>query len=99
MNDTIIGLFHILLFGKKAEAYNLANETEEISIRSLAEILIKEFPEKNLHLEYELPEVQSSVYCNYQRVRLDTRKIESIGWLPTISLKEGLERTIRSFEI
>lgn len=99
VSDIVIGLFHILLFGKKAEAYNLANEIEEISIRSLAEMLIKVFPDKNLRLEYKLPEVQSSVYCNYQRVRLDTRKIESIGWLPTISLKEGFERTIRSFEI
>lgn len=74
VSDTIVGLFQILLFGKRAEAYNLANEMEEISIRSLAKMLIEMYPEKKLNLEYKLPENQSSAYCNYQRVRLDTRK-------------------------
>lgn len=98
VSDTVVGLFHILLFGKRAEPYNLANEIEEISIRSLAEMLIEMYPEKKLNLEYKLSENQSSAYCNYQRVRLDTRKIENIGWLPTVSLREGLKRTVKSFE-
>lgn len=99
VSDTIMGLFHILLFGKKAEAYNLANESEEISIRSLAEMLIEVCPEKSLLLEYKMPEKQSTAYCNYQRVQLDTRRIENLAWLPVISLEEGLKRTIKSFEV
>ena len=70
---------------------------EEISIRSLAKMLIEMYPEKKLNLEYKLPENQSSAYCNYQRVRLDTRKIEKIGWQPIVSLREGLKRTVKSF--
>jgi nucleoside-diphosphate-sugar epimerase len=99
VTDSITGLFHILLYGKEAEAYNLANEAEEISIRSLAEMLIKVHPEKNLQLKFQMSEVQSAAYCNYQRVKLDTRKTESLAWMPVISLEEGIIRTIKSFEM
>lgn len=98
INDTIVGLLHILLFGNKAEAYNLANETEEVSIRSLAEMLVKISPDKNLLVEYQIPQVKSDAYCNYRGVRLDTQKIESLAWKPAVGLEKGLRRTIKSFE-
>lgn len=98
ITDTVRGLFQILLHGKDAEAYNLANETEEISIRDLAELLIRSCPEKRLKVEYQIPKEQPAAYCNYKRIGLDTHKIENIGWKPEISLKEGIARTIKSFE-
>lgn len=98
ITDTVRGLFQILLHGKDAEAYNLANETEEISIRNLAELLIRSCPEKRLKVEFQIPKKQPAAYCNYKRVEMDTQKIESIGWKPEVSLKEGIARTIKSFE-
>lgn len=98
ITDTVRGLFQILLQGGDAEAYNLANETEEISIRDLAEMLTRVCPEKRLEVEYHIPEGQQTAYCNYKRVGLDTTKIEAIGWKPATPLKEGIIRTIKSFE-
>lgn len=46
INDTIRGLFLVMQKGDPAEAYNLANETEEINIRQLAELLLTSVPEK-----------------------------------------------------
>lgn len=98
INDTIRGLFLILQKGAPAEAYNLANETEEISIRQLAELLIKITPEKKLQVEFKIPEKEQGAYCNYKRVQMNTQKLEGLGWRPIISLKEGITRTIKSFE-
>lgn len=98
ITDTVRGLFHILLHGKDAEAYNLANEKEEVSIRNLAEMLIRSCPEKQLKVEFQIPKEQPAAYCNYKRIGLDTQKIENIGWKPEVSLKEGIVRTIKCFE-
>lgn len=98
INDTIRGLFLVMQKGDPAEAYNLANETEEINIRQLAELLLTSVPEKNLRIEFQTPEGQPAAYCNYERVKMNTRKIENLGWKPAISLKEGVMRTIKSFE-
>lgn len=97
VTDTVIGLFQILLYGGEAEAYNLANEREEISIRNLAEMIMLLQPVRNLKVVYQIPEVQSAVYCNYQRVKLDVKKLENIGWYPLVGLQEGLQRTLNSF--
>lgn len=96
--DTVLGLFRILLDGASAEAYNLANEAEETSIRTLAEMLVGLYPEKHLKVVFQIPEVRSTAYCNYKRVKLDVRKIETLGWQPLIGLKEGIIRTIESFD-
>lgn len=98
INDTIRGLFLIMTKGMPAEAYNLANETEEISIRQLAETIVSSVSGKALQVEYQIPEGQSAAYCNYKRVKLDTQKLENLGWKPSVSLKEGIMRTIKSFE-
>lgn len=98
VNDTICGLFTIMLKGKESEAYNLANETEEISILQLAELIIGIVPHKKLQVEFQIPQEQQSAYCNYKRVKMDTQKLESLGWNPIVSLKEGILRTIKSFE-
>lgn len=95
VNDVISGLAYILFYGEKAQAYNLANEKEEISIKNLAEMLIKKTHE-SLCIEYKVNH-QSKVYCNYKRIGLDTLKLESLGWSPSILLEEGLERILRSF--
>lgn len=98
INDTICGLFKIMLKGRESEAYNLANETEEISILRLAELIISIVPHKNLQVEFQIPKEQQNAYCNYKRVKMDTRKLEGLGWKPIVPLKEGILRTIKSFE-
>lgn len=97
ITDTILGLIQISLYGRPGEAYNLANETEPLSIREIARMICSLFPEREIKVKFAGE--QSKVgYCTYPRVALDTKKIESIGFLPCINLEEGLARTVRSFE-
>ena len=96
ITDAVTGIFYAALKGEPGETYNLANETEEISIRDLARMLVSLRKEKDLKVVFNIPETNSG-YCNYKRVGLNTQKIESLGWRPTVSLKDGCQKTIKSF--
>lgn len=96
ITDAITGIFYVVLKGEPGEAYNLANETEEISIRDLAQMLVSLRKDKNLKVVFNIPKSNSG-YCNYKRVGLNTSKIESLGWQPNVGLKEGCQRTIDSY--
>ncbi len=96
ITDAVTGIFYAALKGEPGEAYNLANETEEISIRDLAQMLVSLRRDKNLKVVFNIPETNSG-YCNYKRVGLNTNKLEKLGWQPNVSLKEGCQRTIQSF--
>lgn len=95
ISDAVAAMFCVLLNGKTGDAYNIANETEPEMIREVARKLI-DVSGKKLNLVYETGADQSA-YCAYQRVGLDTRKVESLGWKPEVSLETGLKRTLESF--
>lgn len=96
ISDAVTGIFYAALKGEPGEAYNLANETEEISIRDLAQMLVSLRKDKDLKVVFNIPETNTG-YCNYKRVGLNTLKIESLGWKPRTKLNMGIKRTLDSF--
>lgn len=97
VSDAIKGLFLITVSEQENQFYNLANETEEIEIRELAESLTKWYSDYNIKVEYKV-ENNSNGYVNFKRTKLSTDKIEKLGWKPKIKLKEGINKTINFFE-
>lgn len=96
ITDAVTGIFYVALKGEPGEAYNLANEKEEISIRDLAQMLVSLRKDKNLKVVFNNPD-KNLGYCNYKRVGLNTNKLEKLGWKPIVGLKDGCEKTIKSF--
>lgn len=94
--DTIAALFTILTKGKSGESYNIANAT--VSIADLAETLVELFPELNLKVEYQSRN-QSGYYSSPEKrtAAVSTEKLKALGWSPMLGIKEGFERTVRSF--
>ena len=90
VSDTVSACMYIILKGKSGEAYNLSNETEEISIKNLAEIISSQVGTNVILEDSQTP----NAYCNYVRVGLDTSKLEELGWTPQVSLGDGIKRTI-----
>ena len=99
ITDVITGLFYILFKGKVCSAYNLANETEEISILNLAKSIISICPVENMDIIYDISDENSKIYCDYTRVKLNIDKLYSLGWNPSVKLMDGLKRTIESLTI
>lgn len=100
VTDAVIGMFTVLFLGEPSTAYNLANETEPISIKDLALLLTSFRKDIDLKLVYDTRQQDNTKgYCTYKRIALDTRKSEALGWSPHISLKEGLTRTFIKTQI
>ena len=96
--DTVGALFTILINGMPGESYNVANAEASVSIGELAEILVNLFLERNLEVEYQAR--HQNGYCSSPEKRaatVSTDKVNAIGWKAKIGIKEGFERTVRSF--
>jgi len=96
ISDALEAIFLVLILGINNEAYNISNELEPINIINLAKN-IQSIMGNNKRVFPADNNTSVEGYCNYPRVKLNTTKIENLGWKPTVNLKDGLLRTIKSF--
>lgn len=90
--DTVAGLLTVLLKGKTGEAYNIADERSDITLRDLAGIIAGI---AGTRVVFEIPDaVESAGYSKATKARLDSAKLQSLGWTARYDIREGLERTI-----
>ena len=94
VTDAVLGMFTVLFKGRNGAAYNLANESEQISIRDLAQMLTRSISDKAIRVVMNKDEQKG--YCAYRRTALDTTAIEHLGWKPQVSLSEGISRVLAS---
>ncbi len=95
ITDAVEAIFRVLTEGKNNEAFNIANESEPVTILELAR-LIQSAAGNDNKVFVKNEKVPVPGYCNYKRVKLDTSKTESLGWRPKVLLSEGIYRTIKS---
>ena len=95
VSDAISGMLTAVLRGEKNRSYNLANETEEISVRGLAELAAEMSP-TNIGVTF-VTDADQSGYVKFKRVALDTSRLEALGWKPEVGLRDGIKRTIEFF--
>lgn len=98
-SDAINAIFYILLKGKKKEAYNVTNMETVISIRDMAQLVCQLNPDKNMQVEYDMPEnIDSFGYNPEMIIKLDSSKLMNLGWKPVIQLREMFQRLIDSMK-
>lgn len=91
--DCVSALLHILLKGENCQAYNIADEDSNISIRELAETIAKIGGRK---VVIDVPDADEKRGFNpVTKSVFSTEKLESLGWLPQSRIYQGLEKTIR----
>ncbi|EII3440729.1 NAD-dependent epimerase/dehydratase family protein [Vibrio parahaemolyticus] len=91
VTDAVSAMLLVLLKGEVNTAYNIANETEEVSILQLANLL-SDLGGGISSVKHEIS--NDNAYCQYKRTKLCTEKIEALSWKPRVDLKSGLEKTI-----
>lgn len=90
--DAVSGLLTVLLCGEKGEAYNIADEKSDITLKDLASIIADCAGKK---VVFEIPDfVESAGYSTATKARLDGTKLKSLGWNLKYPIKDGVERTI-----
>lgn len=83
--DAVCAILYLLFEGKDSEAYNVANSDTFISIRDMAELLVKQFGIKS---KLVIDKKDNMGYAPVTRLKLDTTKLEALGWEPFYSLKD-----------
>lgn len=91
VDDLISGLIMIMNSGI-CDPINIGNPNENYKIKDLAKIIIDMIGSKSsiFHLE----ETQDDPKMR----QLDISKIQKLGWSPSMSLREGLKKTIKYFK-
>ena len=93
VSDAVSGLLMTMLDGVKGEAYNIAEEKNDIMLKDLATI-IAEIKKKKV--VFEVPdEIEAAGYSTATKARLDGNKLQKLGWSPRYDIKSGIERTLK----
>lgn len=91
--DAVSGLMTVLLSGSSGEAYNIADEDSDITLKDLAAKIAEV---SKVSVVYEEPDKKESAgYSKATKARLDGEKLKKLGWTPRYNIQSGIERTIR----
>ncbi len=91
ISDATVAFLKILLEGKNANAYNVANPKCEIKIKDLANELA--MLRKGNFIKVRILKKQS-LSNPLKRQKVSIEKIKSLDWLPKIGIREGFNKTI-----
>lgn len=95
--DAVRAIFLLLQNGVSGEAYNITNMKTAVSIRELADMVCSLVPEQNIQVQVRIPKDVSKYGYNPDVViRLNSEKLQALGWNPEVNLAEMLTRLIGS---
>lgn len=90
--DSVAGLLWVLCKGTCGEAYNIADEHSDITLRDLA-AMIAEMNGKEVL--FEIPDsTEAAGYSTATKARLNGNKLKALGWSPRYDIYSGIKRTI-----
>ena len=90
--DCATALLYILLKGTSGEAYNIADNTSNVSIRELAE-LVADIGGRKVVVQLDDPEAEAQ-RSSVSRAVFDTSKLQALGWSIGGTLREKMAATI-----
>lgn len=93
--DAVSALLTLLLYGEDGVAYNVANKATYCSIRTLAETIV-EVTGGNSRVRLNTgTEEERRIYPPDSFLRLDTSKIEALGWKAKYDLHESIQNLMK----
>jgi UDP-glucuronate decarboxylase len=99
VTDAVRAIWHILVLGGAGEAFNVGNDAAETSILQLAETLRDVAGPPSLEIQLRVSGDRDYLTDNPQRRSPNLAKLRALSsWQPRVSLAEGLERTLRSYQ-
>ena len=91
--DSVSGLLTILLKGVCGEAYNIADESGDITLRDLALLIAAQ---SGRNVVFNLPNAVEAVgFSNATKARLNGSKLTSLGWKPAFDVVHGVSRNLK----
>lgn len=92
VEDVVSAILFLLENANNGEAYNIANESCNVTLQKFAETIADYVGKKVI---FDLPnEVEKQGFSTAVNAILDSKKINNLGWKGKISFDEGIKRTI-----
>ena len=92
--DCMTGLLTILLKGKDGEAYNISNPESHTTIADMAKMVAEKIALGKIQVVFDIPESNVFGYAADTKMKLNSDKLQSLGWKPEVSLEEAYRRMI-----
>ena len=90
--DAVSGMLYCLLMGECGEAYNIADVSCDITLRDLAKTIADYV---GTRVVFDLPDaVEAAGYSKATKARLDSSRLQSLGWRAQFDMKTALAHTI-----
>ena len=90
--DAARGILYCLLNGKCGEAYNVADSSEILSLREIAEYISTLAGRK---VVFELPDAtQAKGFSKAINAIMSNDKLKALGWLPKDDTRSGVKKTV-----
>ena len=93
VTDAVEAILVVMLCGESGEAYNIADEASDITLKELAGILADIAGTK---VVFELPEeTERQGYSTATKAMLSAGKLEKMGWHARVHMEEGLRFCVK----
>ena len=96
IDDAVEAILFLLENGKFAEAYNIVNEANTMTIREMAEMVADKMSGNKIGVTYNIPNVNQYGYAAETGLRLSSAKMKKLGWEAKTNLEEMYWRMIRN---
>lgn len=98
VSDAIRAMLRVFFSGVEGEPYNIGNDSEETSIGRVAETMSEVAAAPKLPVQYQHSADPNYLKDNPQRRCPDLSKLRALGWTPLVDVREGLRRTLESYQ-
>ena len=91
--DAVSGILTVMLKGRCGEAYNIADEKSDITLRDLAAIIARQSGRKVI---FDIPAAaEAAGFSPAMLARMDNAAIRALGWSAEYDITNGIAETMR----
>lgn len=92
--DCVTGLLTILLKGTDAAAYNVSNPAAHTTIVEMAVLVAEKIAGGKIKVVFDIPQDNAFGYAADTKMKLNSDKLQALGWKPEVGLEEAYQRMI-----
>lgn len=98
ITDAILAMLTVMLKGNPGEAYNIAEESGESSVKNLAEIMADCVQDRKIKISFDYEQRKTVEVTDALSVVVgNSEKIKKLGWIPKYGLKEASQRMMEYY--
>lgn len=94
IDDVVDAILFLLDRGEAAQAYNIVNENNTMTIREMAELAAEKIAGGEIKVTYDIPDDNRFGYAAPTGLRLSGEKMKALGWKAETGLEEMYRRSI-----